>query len=257
MPIDAHCHPFDLFRKFPDAEKERKRLDIIALASACNIEEFLHNEDLAKKAAEEKASPVLLCFAVHPQAVKVNEERQAGMEILDKLAGEGRLAAVGECGFDLYNIAFKETEAQQDRILTAHLETALYYDLPVILHIRRAMHKIFAASKTLSKCRAVIFHSWAGTAEEGDALLRRGINAYFSFGNTVINGHKKAMKSCVHFPKERLLTETDAPYQPQRGKDFSQWADLQDITKAIAALRGESSKDIEAQIKINFFDVFH
>jgi len=259
MLTDAHCHPFDLAHVFPQAEEERRRLGVIAASSACDMEEFTHNEGLAKKAAVEGAAPLLPCFAVHPQLPAGGGGKPKSDELvatLFKLADEGRIAAIGECGFDLYNEEFRETEKIQEYLFVRHLEIALRYELPVVIHARRAMHKIFANAKILSKCRAVVFHSWSGTLEEGQALLRRGINAYFSFGNTVLNGHKKAMRCCALFPAERLLTETDAPFQPVRGQGFSQWADLHVIIKAAAAFRGKDAKELEAQIEANFCAAF-
>jgi TatD DNase family protein len=268
---DAHCHPADLVRVFPQAEQERRRLGVTAAASACGMEEFAHNENLAHNAASDGASPLLPCFAIHPQlpAAKTADgepftetDLNDTLAALHTLASAGRIAAIGEFGFDLYNAAFKETESLQDRIFAAHLEAALRYDLPVVLHVRRAMHKIFAAAKTLSKCRAVVFHSWPGAFEEGQSLLRRGVNAYFSFGNTIALNHKQAQKSCALFPAERLLTETDAPFQPLRGKNFSQWADLPPIIETAAALHREAgnaltdAKELEGRIEANFHAVF-
>jgi TatD DNase family protein len=275
---DTHCHPFDLARAFPQAEQERRRLAVIAAASACDMEEFAYNEILAHNAAVENAvpdgagaPPLLPCFAIHPQlpAVKTADgkpftetELNDSLQTLHTLAQAGRIAAVGEFGFDLYNSTFRETEALQDRIFASHLETALRFDLPVVLHVRRAMHNIFASAKILSKCRAVVFHSWPGTFEEGQSLLRRGVNAYFSFGNVIMLNHKQAQKSCALFPAERLLTETDAPFQPRRTENFSQWADLPLIIETAATLRREAdsavtdAKELETWIEANFRNVF-
>ena len=255
MLTDAHCHPFDLIRVFPEAEEERRRLGVLAAASACDLEEFAYNENLARNAAAAAAARVLPCFAVHPQ--KKLGIRNEELEILETLAAEGRLAAVGETGFDLFNDAYKETEAVQDRLFAAHLEVALRYDLPAVLHVRRAMHKVFAATRTLAKCRAVIFHSWPGTLEEGRSLLRRGVNAYFSFGSVIMLNHRKAVRCCALFPAERLLTETDAPFQAPRGQSFSRWADLPRIIEAAAGVRGGlSAKELEEQIERNFRSCF-
>ena len=268
---DAHCHPADIAVVFPQAEQERRRLGVTAAASACDMEEFAHNEGIARNAAADGVSPLLPCFAIHPQlpASKAangkpftETDLNDTLATLYTLAQAGRIAAVGEFGFDLYNAAFRETESLQDRIFAAHLEAALRYDLPVVLHVRRAMHKIFAAAKKLSKCGAVVFHSWPGTFEEGQSLLRRGVNAYFSFGNTVALNHKQAQKSCALFPAERLLTETDVPFQPLRGKSFSQWADLPFIIETASTLRREAesnvsdAKELEKQIEANFNAVF-
>jgi TatD DNase family protein len=271
MLTDAHCHPFDLVRVFPEAEEERRRLYVLAAASSCDWEEFSYIEGLAGKAADGKATDsaaaILPCFAVHPQLpaiIAVNGEKQKENEVkkcletLYKIAAEGRITAVGECGFDLYNAQFRETETAQDGIFAVHLEVALRYGLPVVIHARRAMHKIFAAAAILKKCKAVIFHSWPGTLDEGISLLRRGVNAYFSFGNVIRLNHKQAMRCCALFPAERLLTETDAPFQAPRGQGFSHWADLPSIIETAASIRSEaaSTKELETQIEANFHAAF-
>ena len=258
MLTDTHCHPCDLARVFPESEQERRKFGVLAAASACNVDEFAHNEILAHNAISENAVPVLLCYGIHPQQLTMSSEQ---LEILDKLAKEKRIGAIGECGFDLYNETFRAAEVFQDRFFAAQIEIARKYELPVVLHVRRAIHKIFACTKTLSMCKAVVFHSWPGTFEEAQSLLRRGVNAYFSFGNTIMLNHKQAMRTCALLPLDRILTETDAPYQWRRTEKFSRWSDLPLILKAAASLRCETAnitdvKDLEAQIEENFLNVF-
>jgi len=254
MLVDAHCHPFDLINIFPDSEKERQTLGVLAAASACSADEAAYNEKLPN---------VLPCFGIHPQYISmrsvesgVRNEYMASCDdllaVLHGYASAGRIKAIGECGFDLYSDEFKETQKEQERIFSQHLEISIKYDLPVVLHVRRAMHKIFLLVKTLAKCKAVIFHSWPGTFEEAKALLRHGVNVYFSFGNIIMLNHKKAVKSCALLPAERLLTETDAPYAPRHAVKFSSWKDLPLILETAAALRNTNVKDLENQIENNF-----
>jgi TatD DNase family protein len=253
MLTDAHCHPFNLKEHFPSAEDERRKLGVMCAASATMREEFVYCEQLNN-------GPwfnILPCFAVHPQMpVAMGNAVQDSLSALETLAAEGRLSAVGETGFDLYNAAFRETETIQDELFMAHIETALRYDLPLVLHVRRAMHKIFAHSGKLKKCRSVIFHSWPGTMGEGESLLKRGINVFFSFGNAIMLNHREAMRCCALFPRERLLTETDAPFQPLRGKNFSCYADLGRILESMAALRNEDGPTLENIIEHNFRGAF-
>jgi TatD DNase family protein len=286
MLTDAHCHPAALAERFPGAEAERRRLGIGCAASATSREEFEFHRELAQKAAEEGAAPVLRCFAVHPQlpalwaAEGATGEKPPGRlteggangtaagrlrglaEYLEKVAAEGRLDAVGETGFDLYNSAFRETQALQEKLFQIHLETARCRDLPLVLHVRRAMHKVFEYGPELRKISAVIFHSWPGTLGEGEALLRRGINVYFSFGTPLLLNHKEARRCCASLPAERLLLETDAPWQPPRGKAFSAWADLPAILQEAASLRREAGKpggdpaELEQIVAANFFRAF-
>ncbi|MCL2558050.1 MAG: TatD family hydrolase [Treponema sp.] len=258
MLTDAHCHPADLAGLFPGAEHERRLLGAICAASATSLEEFAFCESLALRAKAEGAPPILPGFAAHPQMPlrRPGFNAARSVETLEELAGSGRLALIGETGFDLYDTAFRETEAAQDALFRAHLDAALALGLPLVIHLRRAMHKIFAHTKALSKCRAVIFHAWPGTLGEGQALLRRGINAYFSFGASVVLGRKESARSCALLPAERILSETDAPFIPPRKGEFSRPADLPATLKAIAALRAVSEKGLESLIESNFRAAF-
>ena len=272
MASDAHSHPQDLIDIFPEAEKERRSLNIACAASSCTKEEFLFHEKLALAAKEDKTAPVFPCFAVHPQLpayiAKKNPtctiaDFRDSLDFLSALAAKNKIAAVGECGFDLYSKEYKETETIQETLFAAHLEIAQHYNLPVVLHVRRAMHKIFPFAKTLKKLPAVVFHSWPGSPDEASAILRKGICAHFSFGTTLLLNHKKAILSCAALPAEHLLLETDAPYQPLQGKEFSCWSDMPAILEAAASIRKEAGTiqgteaiELEEIIDRNFFGIF-
>jgi TatD DNase family protein len=270
MLSDAHCHPHDLNRIFSGAEEERRRLGVICAASSTSLEEFEYHEALSGEARAGGFPPLVLCFAVHPQLpasiADPGEEpetgKKLGLDTLDTLARGGRLGAIGETGFDLFNAAFRETEKIQDELFQAHLETALSLDLPLVLHVRRAMHKIFAYAKELKRCQALIFHSWSGTAGEAESFLKRGMNVFFSFGTTLLLNHREAMRCCASCPPDRLLLETDAPWQPLRGKAYSSWADLPAVIEAAAALRrqtagpGGTVEELETLTENNFRRAF-
>jgi TatD DNase family protein len=248
-----------LAERLPGAEEERRSLRLVCAASSTTEEEFLGHEELSRRALAEGAPPLLPCFAVHPQMPAPGDgiERFGPLlELLERLAAGGRLRAVGEAGFDLYGPKFRETEKLQDELFARHLETARVHGLPLLIHVRRAMHKIFARSGELKKPPAVIFHSWPGTLGEGEALLRRGINAYFSFGTTILLNHKEARRCCASFPAARLLSETDAPYQPLKDREFSRWTDLPLILRGMAELRGERAEDLERTVDGNFRRAF-
>jgi TatD DNase family protein len=249
MASCAHAHPADLARCFAGAEEERRRFSVSVAASAWNRRDFEYHEGLAEKARRDGAAPMVLCFAVHPQLPAGEESREGtssretfrsgeALDFLETLAEQGRIRAVGETGFDLYDSAFRSTEGIQDELFARHLEIALRLNLPMVLHLRRAMHKVFAHTKALRKLPAVVFHSYPGTLGEGEALLRRGINAYFSFGAGITTNHREAIRACAALPQDRLLTETDAPWQPPRGAAFSRWADIPATVRAMAELRG-------------------
>ncbi|MDR2069610.1 MAG: TatD family hydrolase [Spirochaetaceae bacterium] len=273
MLTDAHCHPRELLLRFPEAEEERRRLGIACAASAWNREDFICHEALARQGAP----GLVCCFGVHPQlpAAEAAERLRPGTEgvpprfsageslaLLETLAREGRLGAIGETGFDLYDQTYRATAARQEELFALHLELAVEKRLPLVLHMRRAMDRVFFYARTLRKLPAVVLHSYSGTLREGLALLKRGVEAYFSFGAPILLNHKTAMEACALLPPERLLLETDAPYQPLRGRAFSQWGDLSRILRGAAALRKEAGSpcgtpgEVEAATGENFFRVY-
>jgi TatD DNase family protein len=74
--------------------------------------------------------------------------------------------------------------------------------------------------------------------------------------------HKNAIRSCAAFPAERLLLETDAPYQPLRGAAYSSWADLPAIVRTVADIRkaagatAATAEEVERISDGNFYGVF-
>jgi TatD DNase family protein len=264
---DAHCHPFDLLDYLPDAEAERRKHRTACAASSWNREQFEYIEALALQAEAENIPPLVRCFAVHPQLPAGPDPgereiliRDELLPLLESLAGSGRLDAVGETGFDLYNEEFKAAEKFQDEIFAFHLETALRRGLPLVLHVRKAIHKIFPFSGDLKKLPAVIFHSWPGTLAEGEALIRRGLRVFFSFGAAIVNNHREARRCCASLPADSLLLETDAPWQPPRGKSFSSWEDLPLILSTAAELRkggpGGTAEELGDLTAANFSRAF-
>jgi len=263
MASDAHAHPYDLAALEPDNEAVRLRAGIVCAASSWNEAEFLFLERLSVSARESGGPPMVLCFGAHPQLpISDPVSARGAVEYLRALASEGRIGAVGEIGFDLYDEAFKATETPQTELFEAQLEIALHAGLPVVLHLRRGMHKAFSYARQLARLPAVVLHSYSGTTREAEDLLNRGVAAYFSFGTAVALNHKRAMDACARLPLEHLLVETDAPYQPLRARKNSSWTDIQAVIGMIAALRaasgtsGGSAEEVENATDANFSRAF-
>ena len=167
-------------------------------------EEFLNSDFFYRE-------KVARAFGIYPQNLILENA-----DFLEELLKEGKIGAVGEAGFDFFSNEFKENAAAQEEAWNVQLQLAQEYGAALVVHARRATHKIFEYTPKLKKLRAVVFHSFAGSADDARSILRRGVNVYFSFGKPILNGAKKAI-SCVKFlPAENLLFETDAPFQTLR-----------------------------------------
>lgn len=263
MASDAHAHPRDLSLRERDNEAIRLAAGVRCAASSWNEEEFRFQEGLAAAAAEAGGPELVLCFGSHPQLPAADEgAARRAVRFLGELVASGRVGAVGEAGFDLFDADYRATEAAQTELFEAQLEMSREAGLPMVLHLRRAMHKAFAYSRSLARLPAVVLHSYPGTIREAEDLLKRGVNAYFSFGTTVALNHKRAMEACALLPLDRLLVETDAPYQPLRGREFSSWNDLKAVIAAVSALRaaagtpGGAAAEVEAATDAAFGRAF-
>lgn len=215
--------------------------------------------------AQPSSSRVLQSFGLHPQAPFDGEADFAlRLEFLEGLLRERRVQAIGECGLDFFTPEFSAKRAAQEKAFAAQLEAAVRHKVPVVVHARKAMQEIFAAAGALKKVPAVVFHSFAGSPADARSLLSKGINAYFSFGKPIVNGAKKAINCVRALPIERLLFETDAPYQTLKGEKATSPTEIADVYQAAFELRTAgipyearpSFIDFSAEVEKNFRAVF-
>ena len=163
--IDAHIHIADC--------KDWKDLpDVLVCSSTHSLDEFLFVEEKARQNPQR----IVVSFGIHPQNPDVKL-----FPLLEKLAVERRIAAIGEVGFDLFTPDLAATWEKQEEVWQLQIDLAQKYELPLVIHCRKAMDKIFLYSKDLTKVPAVVFHAYPGSCQEAVNLMGRGINCFFSF----------------------------------------------------------------------------
>ena len=250
---DAHIHFADLAARDPGFASAYAAGPYLACAASHDEPEFLATEALASPGpGRPKGLSFVSSFGIHPQwAVWKNAD------FLAKLAASGRIAAIGEAGFDFFGdrperVRTKENLEAQTAVFEYQLELALARGLPMLLHVRKAMDLVFAYAPRLRRLPSLVLHSFQGTAGEALALLGRGVPAYFSFGAAILNGHKRAQDACAAVPPDRLLSETDAPWQPPRGEAFCRLEHLALVVGGMAAIRGVDREALEERLALNF-----
>ena len=194
-------------------------------------------------------------FGIHPQQISSlsTMELNHQFDYLQQLLSEKKLTAIGETGFDFFTEEYKSTSQLQEEFFIKQINLAQTYNLPVVIHCRKANEKLFQYSKELKKLPAVLFHSFMGTPIEAKSLLDRGINGFFSFGKQVLNNNKKVIACVRELPLNRLLCETDAPYQTLKGESFTKIEEIKTVYEAFAGLRKEIPADkLFQQINMNF-----
>ena len=211
---DAHFHLACCAEKsLEDSFRGLESISYYGVSCAHGRDEYIQQEALAAKLGENGNAHIICSFGMHPQLPLV--ENGSFMETLLK---ERRIGAVGEAGFDLFK-EFKGDIDRQEEAWRISCELAARYGVPLVVHCRKALDKMFRDSKALSKIPAVVFHSFTGSVQDAHSLLKRGVNAYFSFGNPLLFGDKSAIGCVQKLEEERILMETDAPYQTMRGED--------------------------------------
>ncbi|OJF76189.1 MAG: hypothetical protein BKP49_08565 [Treponema sp. CETP13] len=202
-------------------------------------------------------------FGVHPQiAQQLNNRIGSNSQIANLLQFEenllqnNELDVIGEIGFDLYSKDLKSTQKQQEEIWYEQLEFAQKYQKAIVVHCRKAMHLLFKDVKILKKVPAVVMHSFSGSLIEAHSILSKRINAYFSCGKQILNNNKHAIECARSIELERLLLETDAPYQSLYGEKFTSLDDIFYVYKKAAMLRNMDLDLFSKQIYTNFTKCF-
>ena len=150
--------------------------------------------------------------------------------------------AVGECGLDFY-VPDLDVDTQRT-YFERQLALAREYDLPVILHARRALDDVTAAIRRAGNLRGVV-HSFSGSPEQAQQLWKLGF--HIGIGGPVTYERAHRLREIVAtMPIEHLLLETDSPDQPLCGHQGhrNEPARLLDVCQAIAKLRGTESEEI-------------
>ena len=219
-------------------------------ASAYTIQDYEKIEQIATH-YNVKQKKVCISFGIHPQKTD-----QALLYFLNELLRQNKLDAIGEIGFDFYNKEDEENVETQEYFWNEQLALAIEYQKPVIIHCRKALPKLFTYADKMKELPAVIFHSWNGSLTEAESMLKKGTNAFFSIGKQVLNNNKKVLIAAEDLPEDRLLTETDVPYQILKGEKESSAYDITRVYKKIAELRKISEEELANDLYCNFCKAF-
>lgn len=240
---DAHLH-LSCTKNFFN-ELSQFDFQYFACSTAHSITEW-QNQNIA---LENKNINIINAFGIHPQSLSSTcfniEENLLFLEKLleseknekSSSSNKEKVYAIGETGFDFFTNEFSSKKEMQEELFITQIMLAIKYNKPVIIHCRKANEKLFEHKALLKKVPAVLFHSFMGSLTEAQSLIKKGINAYFSFGKQMLNGNKKVIECVKNLPLSNLLCETDAPYQTLKNEKHTKLLDIKTIYQAFYALR--------------------
>ena len=256
--IDTHCHldaaEFDADR---DAVVERARAAGVAqiVVPAVDAGNFARVRDLAHRYRLSYA------LGIHPMCTDRSTESdlQVLRAALEQHRDDPRLVAVGEIGLDHF-IAGLDRE-RQARFFAAQLALAAEFDLPVLLHVRRAVDSVLRQLR-LRPVPGGIAHAFNGSEQQAKAFVALGFRLGFG-GAVTFDRALKIRRVGAAVPIDAIVMETDSPdIAPQwlyrtaaaRASGASmrnESAELARIGAELATLRGLSTSELAATTSAN------
>jgi TatD DNase family protein len=248
--VDTHSH-IDV------AEFDADRADVITRARAAGVTRqvapAIHAAGWpALRDTCNAYSGLHAAYGLHPVYLASHED--AHLAHLREWIARERPVAVGECGLDHF---VEGLDRERQRLLfDAQLRLARDFDLPVIVHARRAVDAVIAAIRRVGGLRGVV-HSFSGSRQQAEALWR--LDFAVGLGGPVTYERATRLRAlAASMPIEHLVLETDSPDQPgSDGRGMrNEPARLRNVLEVIATLRGAPAEDIARATTANAERIF-
>ena len=173
-------------------------------------------------------------YGIHP--MYTGQAQPADLATLKEFIQYNQVVAMGEIGLDFF---VENSElAQQEYYFSAQLKLAQEFELPVLLHIRKAADSVL---KHLRRTPVVggIAHAFNGSAQQADEFIKLGFK--LGFGGAMTYPRATRLRELARtLPIESIVLETDAPDIPpaflERGQP-NQPSYLPRIAETLAELR--------------------
>jgi len=229
--IDTHSHldagEFDGDRDlaYDRARAAGVELQVVPAVTQANF------EDVA--ACCQRYPGCLPAWGLHPMYIHVHHDRHL-QSLRDQVAA-WRPVAIGEIGLDLFAPGLDF--ATQEHFYVEQLRIAKEFDLPVLLHCRRANDQILKQLRRF-RLKGGIAHAFNGSRQQADAFLGLGFKLGFGGAFTWQRASNLRMLA-TSLPLEAIVLETDSPDIPPEwvGKQRNEPAELAGIAAKLAELR--------------------
>ena len=253
--IDTHTH-----LDFPDFDADRT--EVLARSSALGVQRMVvlgvYQANWQRLWQLVEAHDGLhAAFGLHPVYLDEHQPQHLAelRDWLGRLAGHRKLCAVGEFGLDYYLEALDRQ--RQQTLFEAQLGLAVDFELPALLHVRRAHAATIATLKRFRPPRGGIVHAFAGSYEEAREYIKLGFR--LGLGGAATWPQANRLRRVVgQLPLESIVLETDAPdmapamHPNQRNSPEY----LAEICAELAALRGITAEELAAASSRNADEVF-
>ncbi|MGZ0710339.1 TatD family hydrolase (plasmid) [Coraliomargarita sp. W4R53] len=202
---------------------------------------------------------VLAAVAIHPNEAPVYADAgrlDEAIAVIDELAAQPRVRAIGETGLDFFRTEEAGIPAQFESF-EAHIELAKKHGIAMQIHDRDAHDAVLEALERVGAPERTVFHCFSGDADMARYCAERGY--YLSFaGNVTFKNAQNLRDALAVTPLERILVETDAPFltpTPHRGRPNAPY--LIPVTARVMAVELDLDiDDLCTQIAANTLAVY-
>jgi len=236
--IDTHCH-------LDAAEFAADRDAVQAAACAAGVGQIvvpavaIENFPEVRNCVARYAGCVA-AYGIHPLYVMQAKADDLGV-LRDWLTRE-KPVAVGEIGLDFY--VTESDPARQEFFFVEQLKLAREFNLPVLLHVRRAVDAVLKQLRRIA-VPGGIAHAFNGSRQQADEFIKLGFKLGFG-GAMTFDGSTRIRELAASLPAESIVLETDAPDIPpawlNRGRNTP--AELPRMAQVLADLRGLSVAEV-------------
>lgn len=230
--IDTHSHlDAGEFAGDRDAVHARAR----AAGVVMQVVPAVSRANLAEVAAVcRRYGDCLPAWGLHP--VYAATHRAADLDELRRSIEDWRPVAVGEIGLDLF--VPDPDYAAQEFFYVEQLKIARAFDLPVLLHCRRANDAILKHLRRIGAAGGIA-HAFNGSDQQAQAFIRLGFKLGFG-GAFTWERASNLRRLARELPLEAIVLETDSPDIPPAwlGRGRNEPAELPRIAGVLAELRG-------------------
>jgi len=221
MFVDTHCHLTMMVKKEEFIEQSgviAKEASDAGVGMVVTVSTTLA-DSLNSIAIAQQFKEVWTTVGIHP--CDCADGWQKDFKEIIKLCGkkhEHKIVALGETGLDFYHKPF--FKKRQIDVFTAHIECALEYNLPVVVHIRESVDTALAVLGPYKGELRGVAHCFSQQASVAQTFVDWGF--FLGVGGPISYPKNDRLREMIsHIPLENLLLETDSPFLPPqqfRGK---------------------------------------
>jgi TatD DNase family protein len=236
MLIDTHCH---LDASEFDADRDEVVAGALSAGVQCivvpavDVRNFATVRELAQRHA-----PVRYALGIHPLFVEgsADEDLRLLRDAVASAVADPDFVGIGEIGLDHF-VPGLDRERQL-RFFAGQLRIAREFDLPVILHVRKAQDTVLRELRRF-RPRSGIAHAFNGSEQQACQFLELGCALGFG-GAMTFERALQIRRLAEALPDEAFVLETDAPDIPPAWlrRQRNAPSELPRIADVLAGLRG-------------------